>query len=378
MLGRLDRREDQKARGATSRLTAGILVVVAATCHGGDARPQQDKDEAAPLINRTESAGAARNLPSSPAVSPSPSDSANRAPTPSSRPVPAPAPSTGTPNNLHPNEPSGFQAFAEMDASVIPPTEKKTPIEHATGVWYSVQPKNPRLTVVDDPDAPVSPPKVLQTKFPKGLEAGRGPVHFGGWDAAGNMEGQKEKFYLSLWLKIVGPDFEIQSSGQKMGFVASALPINKAAATQVFLWLANNGGQRAMRSFSVEARQETGPKPQGGFNRNMKQNANRAQLMTCGQWHQWELVFELNTLGQQNGVLKWWIDGTLVMEHRDVTYVFGDNTNGFWNWKWNPTWGGTKGRRTRDDYMLIDHVYMSGIPYTGRKVLGPPRAWEAP
>jgi len=357
-------RSDSGPLKATSRLIAAVFAAVAATCHGGDARPQEDqpKDRLASPVDRVESAGAVRHLPSGP---PAPS-----APTSPSRPVGS--------RSLHPNEPPGFQAFAEMDGSHIPPAEKKQPLEGATGVWYSVQPNNPRLTVDEAPDAPVSPPAVLKSKFPKGFEAGRGPVHFGGWDAAGDMEGQKQKFYLSLWLKIVGPDFEIQSSGQKMGFIASALPINRAAATQVFLWLSGSGEQHAGRAFNVEARQETGPKPQGGFNRNMKQNVNRAQLMTCGQWHQWELVFELNTLGDRNGVLRWWIDGTLVMDHRDVTYIFGDNTNGFWNWKWNPTWGGTKGRRTREDYMLIDHVYMSGIPYTGPKVMGTPRKWQAP
>jgi hypothetical protein len=128
----------------------------------------------------------------------------------------------------------------------------------------------------------------------------------------------------------------------------------------------------------VEARQETGPKPQGGFNRNLKQNVDQAALMTCGEWHQWEIVLELNTLGSANGVFKWWIDGRQVMDHRNVTYVFGKNTNGFWNWKWNPTWGGTKGERTRDDYMFIDHVYMSGVPYDGPKVVGNRRAWDPP
>jgi hypothetical protein len=181
-----------------------------------------------------------------------------------------------------------------------------------------------------------------------------------------------------MWIKINGPDYENQSAGTKMGFFASALPLNKGGGTQSFLWLSGRGKQGAFSEFNVEVRQETGAKAKGGFNRNMLQNVDRTRFMTCGQWHQWEILFELNTLGQANGVLKWWIDGHLAMDHRDITYIFPNNTNGFWNWKWNPTWGGMKGARTRDDYIYIDHVYLSGVPYDGPVIVGDRRPWDPP
>jgi hypothetical protein len=73
-------------------------------------------------------------------------------------------------------------------------------------------------------------------------------------------------------------------------------------------------------------------------------------------------VLEVNTLGQANGIFRWWIDGNLVLDYSDMVYIFSGNTSRFFSWKWNPTWGGTLGRRTRDDFMAIDHVYLSGMP----------------
>jgi hypothetical protein len=70
---------------------------------------------------------------------------------------------------------------------------------------------------------------------------------------------------------------------------------------------------------------------------------------------------ELNTLGQRNGILRWWIDGNLAMDYRDMTYIFGNHTSGFNGWKWNPTWGGMGGIRTRPDVIQIDHIYLSGV-----------------
>jgi hypothetical protein len=186
---------------------------------------------------------------------------------------------------------------------------------------------------------------------------------WGGWDEAGPIAGQKRVVYISLWIKIAGNDYENQAFGTKLGFLASALPPSRGAGTQGYFLLAGTGDQRAEPSFRVAFHQETGFVRAGGFTRRLEQNRSQARLMTCGVWHHWEVYLSLNTLGQANGVLKWWIDGTPVLEYGNITYIFGQNTMGFWQWKWNPTWGGMKGVRTRDDFILIDDLYMSGLPY---------------
>ncbi|MDZ4865555.1 MAG: hypothetical protein SGJ01_19240 [Gemmatimonadota bacterium] len=260
----------------------------------------------------------------------------------------------------HPNEPAGYVAFAEHNFSSLP-TTSSTSLGAILGKWSASTTGNLSI-ITPDLTAPESQPNILETRFPNGLSAGRGPVTMSGWDVLGKgPAGQKSKVYITFWLKIKGLDYENQTFGTKMGFLASALPTS-GAGTQAYFLLGGNGSQVPRSNFIVNLHQETGFQSAGGFTRVLSQNVNQQALMRTNVWHQWEAVFELNTLGVANGKFKWWIDGILVCDYTDVTYIFGSNTNGFWEWKWNPTWGGTAGTKTRDDFIDIDHTYISGVP----------------
>ena len=71
-------------------------------------------------------------------------------------------------------------------------------------------------------------------------------------------------------------------------------------------------------------------------------------------------VLEANTIGISDGKIKMWIDGILVASYTDVFFRDAARPLGFYLWKWNPTWGGTGGVKTQDDYIYLDHVYFSG------------------
>jgi hypothetical protein len=108
-------------------------------------------------------------------------------------------------------------------------------------------------------------------------------------------------------------------------------------------------------SFNLEFRQ------QNNVGRNIPQNVDVSKVFTIGPWHHFELVLELNNPGQANGTLKWWVDGGLIMDYSDVTYIIPGATSGFQGFKIDPVWGGMGGTRTRDDYMQVDHLYVSGV-----------------
>jgi hypothetical protein len=56
----------------------------------------------------------------------------------------------------------------------------------------------------------------------------------------------------------------------------------------------------------------------------------------------------------------WW-DGVLVSEYHDVRYRNSAQASGFYGRRWDPIWGGIGGTpRTRDDYVELDHLYLSG------------------
>jgi hypothetical protein len=192
-------------------------------------------------------------------------------------------------------------------------------------------------------------------------------ANWGGWDASGfGTEAQKRAVYIAIWLKIEGRDFENQAVGTKAGFLAFGGKPSGGQNQGVFFLENGTGHQAVQSSFKVQFKMQGIPLPNGRVTRNLSQNINRQALMTVGVWHQWEAVLELNTMGQANGIFRMWIDGVQTHDYSDFVYVTPSTPSGFSLYKWNPTWGGQGGRRTRDDYIDVDHVYLSGLPLERR------------
>lgn len=259
--------------------------------------------------------------------------------------------------NAHPNEPPGYVAFAEHNLSSIPSAQRT--LGGLLGQWYGPGTGTLNLSVVfPDLTAPESPPNVHRTRFPNGLKAGTGPTDWGGWDSQG-LSATKSKIYFSMWLQIEGADFEQNNNGTKMGYFGYGRAVNTSAGNEGIIILEGQGSQHFIaNSFKLHYYQGGHITPA----RIIYQNADTRKLMTVGVWHHIEVVNELNTLGQANGILKMWIDGIKILDYNDITYITTGNTAGFWSWRWNPTWGGGLGPKTRDDYMRMDHVYISGVP----------------
>src|SRR5437667_271311 len=267
--------------------------------------------------------------------------------------VVASAPPPGT----NPNEPSGYTRFAEHDFST-PITQSTPSATGLMGLWAIDDPTLlPNMTYAVDLGAPRSAPQVFQGKFPAGLQGGFTSIKWQGWDAAadGNSYGtEMREIYLSMWIKIVVPDYENQPvAGTKMGFFGYAEPKSSPG----------NQGVPKIKVDSPQIRSDFNLRfeQQNTVDRILDQNVDTRRLMTCGVWHRWEMVLRLNTLGVTDGVLRWWVDGTLIMDYSDVTYITPGNTLGFYTFKFWPYWGGIGGSKTRDDYMQVDHIYISGI-----------------
>jgi len=254
----------------------------------------------------------------------------------------------------HPHEPPGYVPFAQNDGSRLA-SASGSGAELGTWESHFERGRNPRLTIAEDPTSPGSPPMVVRTKFPTGWRSGSGPVNWGGWDGAGPVNGQKSKLYISYWLKIEGTDYENQQAGTKMGFLGYGQDPEKKT-NQGYFWLPNPGRQIARSAFSLAFYQ------QNHVSRRLPPNRSRRPLITVGSWHHIEFVAEINPPGMRSGVFRMWIDGEQTHDYSDVVYTTPEHPYKFTSWRWNPTWGGRGGVRTRDDYMDIDDVYMSGVP----------------
>src|SRR5439155_1231742 len=139
---------------------------------------------------------------------------------------------------------------------------------------------------------------------------------------------------------------ENQAVGTKMGFFAYGEP-KTGGGKQGVLFLKGLGtGHGLANAWNVQFKQQGSGPP-----RDADQNVTQSKLMTVGSWHRWEVLLQLNDTGQANGVFKWWIDGTLVLDYEDWTYITSSNPLGFYTFRFWPYWGGVGGEnKTRDDY----------------------------
>ena len=257
-----------------------------------------------------------------------------------------------TMHDLHSNEPSDFKPFALFDACLF---AGRAP--SLLGTWENDADHAGRnMALRSDPSAPASPPGVIVTRYPQGWTAGRGPVYWNGWDSAGSLAGQKRAVYLSLWMKLDGESFETAPVGTKLGFIGYGQN-PRIGANQGFFILKGGAHATIRRVFQLGFFQ------QNHVARNLGQNANNGPGMTAGRWHHWEVVLRLNTIDRADGAFRMWVDDRLIMDHDDVVYVTAKQPNGFFMYTWNPTWGGYGATKTREDRILIDQVYLSGLPY---------------
>jgi hypothetical protein len=50
-----------------------------------------------------------------------------------------------------------------------------------------------------------------------------------------------------------------------------------------------------------------------------------------GEWHQFEVLSVANTQGMANGIIRYWVDGVLDYEHRNVKFFLDEATARGWN-----------------------------------------------
>ena len=271
-------------------------------------------------------------------------------------PPPPPPPTTIS----RPNEPSGFTRIIENNFNLIP-----SGTNGIAGSWWS----DSNVRIVSDNSAPVSSPNVLQFKFPTGLRAGDGGNgQFSAWDSS---KSEYKEIYESTWVKIPSPDFETQLVGVKLlGYwgVGQKYSNPGGVPNQIFNLIPGN-----YESTSIKSSWQINMHQQNQLNRNLYQNRNNWKLLEANKWARFEFYMKLNDIGSKNGILRVWLDGTLILEYTDVEWRTVTASSGFYGRQWDPIWGGGGGTaKTRDDYLYVDHIYISGVPMSGSGSTPPP------
>ena len=113
---------------------------------------------------------------------------------------------------------------------------------------------------------------------------------------------------------------------------------------------------RDVTKFTFELRQ------QNIVTRNLYPNVDTRALFTCGTWHRYEILMEINSIGQANGKFQMWWNGIKTHNYTNVVYRTSTYPAKFFGRKLDPVWGGAGGsNKTRQAKILFDHIYISGV-----------------
>jgi len=258
------------------------------------------------------------------------------------------------------HEPAGYGVIAHetFDATLLSgPPGTCSLLGILAGCWFEYDPSG-NLGVASVADASGTSTEAMQVTFPTGLAPGYSPGLFQGWATGSETNStQYRAVYESGWVRVPTPDFEMQAVGVKfLGFLGVAQAGQGHVPNQVYFVAFNPSG-----TTSLQQAVPLSVAQQGNQSRRMDENVATGPVFTFGPWHHYEYVVTLNDVGQANGTLKVWWDGQLIMDYSDVVWRDAANPSGFYGRRWDPVWGGRGGgNRTRDDYLQIDDVYISG------------------
>lgn len=251
-------------------------------------------------------------------------------------PPPSPAPT------LWPNEPPQFALISDYGfVDPVPAIAEEIPL--GLSGWY-VQ-RNPlgNGSLIADTAAPFSPPSVYQVNYPVGFLSGLTPSTLQYY-----LSPSAKELYWGLWWKVSNP-FQSDGSG-----------VNKI----VFIWtqtFAGNGTDLLYLDLSPNPWRIRGMNDLiagGGPTAGQRLEPNiDTTVVTLGEWHRIEIYVKYSVGLVPNGVLKWWVDGQLNGDYRNLRMAADD---GFRYLQIAPTYGGNTGDvKLQIDSYWFDHIRVS-------------------
>lgn len=255
--------------------------------------------------------------------------------------------------NAQSKEPSGFSPLAINSATVLPPTTGFGPA--VLGSWHVNPAPATQVGMATSSAAKCSPPQAWRTTYPAGWTAGKGPITLLTQDWR-----EVKRLYVKVCLRVGrSGQYENQATGTKlMFFIVSDAP--NVGRCSIIPHVRGDGAVLIRPNWTVDIKFECA---------NTLPNATWTELSGVGRalrsdvWQVHEWLIDAGSVDKNDGSVKWWIDGQLVVSRTGLKIRTAKNgyTHGFSRWKWAPTWGGTGGVKTRADDYMIDHVYVSGL-----------------
>ncbi|MGQ0715383.1 MAG: Ig-like domain-containing protein [Gemmatimonadaceae bacterium] len=209
---------------------------------------------------------------------------------------------------------------------------------------WSVAESWTQLRIATDETAPQSPKRVAS--FP--LRAG----WTGGTDVtrgAATFFLKSEPFitvYASLWLK-VSPGWRGPPSGTNAFAHFSVDDTDRVAIGVV----GSGRGTLTPALFLTDAAPDARV--------TLPPNVDASSELVRGSWQRWEVLLVINTSGSADGIARWWVDGVLAGDYRDLKFVAEDEAAGWSAFQARLAWGTQADLIPRNMRLRVDHASIS-------------------
>jgi hypothetical protein len=250
------------------------------------------------------------------------------APAPEPEPEPEPAP-TPNPTPGWPNEPAGMTRFNDHSWDTL--------VGNGWNFLRRSSTQNP--SIVTDASAPFSPSKALQMVYSAGCCNDAEPsVHWLGVPPV-------REIFTGWWFKLSPNWIPNPAGGGKITFLFTDV------GGQVYsnLYHPSSDGSVQGAPYRIGANTEWAPYGQRIWLPNVT-----TTWINPGEWHRVEFYYRWETTPgvSGDGIIRWWVDGTLNGDHTNVQYPAAR----FQEFQFAPT---VQFAGPADRYMYIDHSYVS-------------------
>lgn len=268
------------------------------------------------------------------------------------------------------NEPGGYEAIVNRQFN----TRATSDADRGTGTFPNkvggsegfdgIEFLGTSLSIQQDATAPLSPPNVMRAAYPaQSVAAGQtySPQTFQTQGFTGNAHGQKR--YRGLYLRTafkVSANWQNHPNGGSPKLVFLRTNGSPRAEPIPVLWYNNSRFELKvnLQGSVLDPRTNT----QGLAANTATAAGTDINDIKRGTWYVLELELILDTFGQNNGVLRIWLNGVKTHEYSDVRYL-PNSTQLYWEvGHWASTWGGQGGTIQQDMFLFWDHAYFSGRP----------------
>jgi hypothetical protein len=238
-----------------------------------------------------------------------------------------------------PNQPVGFQTQLSNPFTAAPP---KNPLTDVYGFQNFFG--NQYLPIMNEPG--LVSPSFMRAIFPAGYPGGADYVNAFRAGTGFSASGNQSKIYFRVRFRISSNWSDNGNTATKFFF------FHQQEGNNHYIGLTEQGQLRP----SVRMQSSFGYATPSGPN-HLVPNA-----LTKGVWHEMEILLVANTPGVYNGIAKMWINGTLLVNATDMGYFAATQTPRFNSSYFNPTFGGGLNPVPADQYVDLDHWYVSTAP----------------